>query len=54
MEADFLFHESTKTAAWQHLKEVLATNQPHRIIISECHFSFVVRRDKQISMQEKV
>ncbi|MEQ5518440.1 recombination protein NinB [Providencia rettgeri] len=33
MEADFLFHESTKTAAWQHLKEVLATNQPHRIII---------------------
>lgn len=33
MEADFLFHESTKNTAWQHLKEVLATNQPHRIII---------------------
>ncbi|WP_272538675.1 recombination protein NinB [Providencia sp. PROV197] len=33
MEADFLFLESTKTAAWKHLKEVLATNQPHRIII---------------------
>ncbi|OTA16529.1 hypothetical protein Xbed_03456 [Xenorhabdus beddingii] len=33
MEYNFLFHESTKNAAWQHLKEVLATNQPHRIII---------------------
>ncbi|MBC8947278.1 YbcN family protein [Xenorhabdus indica] len=33
MECDFLFHESTKQAAWQQLKEVLATNQPHRIII---------------------
>ncbi|OBU05305.1 recombination protein NinB [Morganella psychrotolerans] len=33
MEAEFLFHESTKTAAWQHLKEVLATKKPHRIII---------------------
>ncbi|HEK0391930.1 TPA: YbcN family protein [Proteus mirabilis] len=33
MEVDFLFHESTKNTAWQHLKEVLATNQPHRIII---------------------
>ncbi|WP_255310871.1 DUF7279 family protein [Proteus penneri] len=25
LEADFLFHESTKNTAWQHLKEVLAT-----------------------------
>ncbi|CDM88201.1 YbcN family protein [Xenorhabdus bovienii] len=33
MEVDFLFHESTKQSAWQQLKEVLATNQPHRIII---------------------
>ncbi|PHM22357.1 hypothetical protein BDE27_2431 [Xenorhabdus ehlersii] len=33
MECDFLFHESTKQAAWQQLKEVLATNQPHRLII---------------------
>ncbi|MBC8947303.1 YbcN family protein [Xenorhabdus indica] len=33
MECDFLFHESTKELAWQQLKEVLATNQPHRIII---------------------
>ncbi|CDG89637.1 YbcN family protein [Xenorhabdus bovienii] len=33
MEYDFLFHESTKQAAWQQLKSVLATNQPHRIII---------------------
>ncbi|AOM40197.1 YbcN family protein [Xenorhabdus hominickii] len=33
MECNFLFHESTKQAAWQQLKEVLATNQPHRIII---------------------
>ncbi|OBU05297.1 recombination protein NinB [Morganella psychrotolerans] len=33
MDAEFLFHESTKTAAWQHLKEVLATKKPHRIII---------------------
>lgn len=33
MECNFLFHESTKQSAWQQLKEVLATNQPHRIII---------------------
>ncbi|SFU93688.1 YbcN family protein [Xenorhabdus koppenhoeferi] len=33
MECNFLFHESTKHAAWQQLKDVLATNQPHRIII---------------------
>ncbi|MGJ7234546.1 recombination protein NinB [Morganella morganii] len=33
MEAEFLFHESTKDAAWQHLKEALATNKPHRVII---------------------
>ncbi|KLU14710.1 MULTISPECIES: YbcN family protein [Xenorhabdus] len=33
MEHDFLFHESTKELAWKHLKEVLATNQPHRITI---------------------
>lgn len=33
MEAEFLFHETTKNAAWQHLKEALATNKPHRVII---------------------
>lgn len=33
MEAEFLFHETTKDAAWQHLKEALATNKPHRVII---------------------
>ncbi|MBI6550713.1 YbcN family protein [Xenorhabdus lircayensis] len=33
MECNFLFHESTKQAAWQQLKDVLATNQPHRITI---------------------
>ncbi|MBC4013652.1 recombination protein NinB [Morganella morganii] len=33
MEAEFLFHESTKDAAWQHLKEALATNKPHRVTI---------------------
>ncbi|OVF50371.1 hypothetical protein B5724_19920 [Morganella morganii] len=33
MEAEFLFHESTKDAAWKHLKEALATNKPHRVII---------------------
>ncbi|WP_338885171.1 recombination protein NinB [Xenorhabdus sp. TH1] len=33
MECNFLFHESTKQSAWQQLKEVLATNQPHHIII---------------------
>lgn len=33
MEAEFLFHETTKDAAWKHLKEALATNKPHRVII---------------------
>lgn len=33
MDTEFLFHESTKTAAWQQLKEVLATKKPHRVII---------------------
>ncbi|WP_289992076.1 YbcN family protein [Photorhabdus laumondii] len=33
MEADFCFHESNKSQAWEILKETLQTKQPHRIII---------------------
>ncbi|PHM61220.1 YbcN family protein [Xenorhabdus ishibashii] len=33
MEADFCFHESNKSQAWEILKETLQTQQPHRIII---------------------
>ncbi|AWK42622.1 hypothetical protein GPY51_10965 [Photorhabdus laumondii subsp. laumondii] len=33
MEADFCFHESNKSQAWEILKETLETKQPHRIII---------------------
>ncbi|OCA53922.1 recombination protein NinB [Photorhabdus namnaonensis] len=33
MEADFCFHESNKSQAWEILKETLQTKQPHRITI---------------------
>ncbi|WGM01930.1 recombination protein NinB [Arsenophonus nasoniae] len=33
MEDKLLFHESTKQSVWQTLKAVLATNQPHQLII---------------------
>ncbi|WP_339054033.1 recombination protein NinB [Arsenophonus endosymbiont of Crataerina pallida] len=33
MEDNLLFHESTKQSVWQTLKAVLATNQPHQLII---------------------
>ncbi|HGJ5854922.1 MAG TPA: hypothetical protein ACHBZ1_03715, partial [Arsenophonus nasoniae] len=33
MEDKLLFHESTKQSVWQTLKAVLATNQPHHLII---------------------
>ncbi|MFS1583692.1 MAG: recombination protein NinB [Candidatus Arsenophonus phytopathogenicus] len=33
MEEKLLFHESTKQSVWQTLKVVLATKQPHQLII---------------------
>ncbi|HGJ5860620.1 MAG TPA: recombination protein NinB, partial [Arsenophonus nasoniae] len=33
MEGDVILHESTKQNVWQILKAVLATKQPHRLII---------------------
>uniref|UniRef100_A0A3B0M383 NinB protein n=1 Tax=Arsenophonus endosymbiont of Trialeurodes vaporariorum TaxID=235567 RepID=A0A3B0M383_9GAMM len=33
MEEKLLFHESTKQSVWQTLKAVLATKQPHHLII---------------------
>uniref|UniRef100_A0A3B0M322 NinB protein n=1 Tax=Arsenophonus endosymbiont of Trialeurodes vaporariorum TaxID=235567 RepID=A0A3B0M322_9GAMM len=33
LEDKLLFHESTKQSVWQTLKAVLATNQPHQLII---------------------
>ncbi|MFS1539361.1 MAG: recombination protein NinB [Candidatus Phlomobacter fragariae] len=33
MEEKLLFHESTKQSVWQTLKAVLATKQPHQLII---------------------
>lgn len=33
MEENLLFHESTKKSVWEILKAVLATKQPHRLII---------------------